>query len=72
MDEIQNVLKEASFETHAQTNTILEKMLPITQPPTYYETNRFTEGFQLIVEAYGVARYQEVRFPPRRPKQTSF
>lgn len=30
-----------------------------TCPPTYYVVNKYTYGFQAIVEAYGVARYRE-------------
>eukprot|EP00210_Caulerpa_lentillifera_P004917 g4693.t1 len=60
LEEIRTVLLDVTRTINAQTNTILETISPNGPPPTHYETNKFTHGFQIIVEAYGVARYREV------------
>ena len=43
---------------------ILNRMTTREVPPTYNRTNKFTSGFQNIVDAYGVANYREVNPAP--------
>lgn len=40
--------------------SILNRMETKQSPPTYNKTNKFTDVFQAIVDAYGVASYLEV------------
>ena len=40
--------------------SILNRMSTPDAPPTFFKTNKFTRGYQAIVDAYGVANYGEV------------
>ncbi|KAJ7532075.1 hypothetical protein O6H91_14G071200 [Diphasiastrum complanatum] len=59
-NQVQEALKRATLDTNSQVGVIFHELKTIESPPTYFKTNRFTSGFQEIVDAYGVARYQEV------------
>lgn len=39
---------------------VLNQMETFETPPTYFKLNKFTRGFQNIVDAYGIANYREV------------
>jgi len=57
---VQAVLVAASRASSAQVNTVFQTLTTSELPPTYFQTNKITSVFQLIVDAYGVARYREV------------
>ncbi|KAG5247818.1 V-type proton ATPase [Salix suchowensis] len=56
---IQDALQRAAFDSNSQVGTILQVLHTSESPPTYFRTNKFTSAFQDIVDAYGVAKYQE-------------
>lgn len=39
-------------------------MQTFENPPTYNRTNKFTKGFQALIDAYGVASYREMNPTP--------
>jgi len=64
MNDIRAVLREASVRAGLTVPAILSPLETHEKPPTYHMCNKFTEGFQAIVDAYGVASYQEVNPGP--------
>ena len=61
LDRIQAVLNKAAEGSNTQLRSVVQAVTTDEEPPTHFETNKFTACFQTIVEAYGVARYREVR-----------
>ncbi|XP_037373341.1 V-type proton ATPase 116 kDa subunit a 3 [Talpa occidentalis] len=59
---LQRALQDSSSEEGV--SAVVHRIPCRDMPPTLIRTNRFTAGFQGIVDAYGVGRYQEVNPAP--------
>ncbi|KAG1865274.1 V-type ATPase, V0 complex, 116kDa subunit family [Suillus subluteus] len=57
---IHMALRHATEESGTSVVPILQELSTSKTPPTFTRTNKFTEGFQTIMDAYGIATYQEV------------
>ncbi|XP_058877488.1 V-type proton ATPase 116 kDa subunit a 3-like [Acipenser ruthenus] len=57
-------LREGSLRSGSGVESFFNRIPTRDTPPTLFRTNRFTAGFQGIVDAYGVATYQEVNPAP--------
>lgn len=57
---IQAALRRATEESGTNVVPILHELPTNKTPPTFVRTNKFTEGFQAIMDSYGTATYQEV------------
>lgn len=57
---IQTTLRNVTEQARLQVPSIINELKTSKTPPTYIKTNKFTEGFQTIINAYGVAKYREV------------
>ncbi|CAJ0745304.1 16591_t:CDS:10 [Entrophospora sp. SA101] len=55
--QIHNALREQS---RSMVPSILNELRTTKEPPTFHRVNKFTGGFQEIVDAYGIAKYREV------------
>ncbi|XP_072018841.1 V-type proton ATPase 116 kDa subunit a 1-like isoform X2 [Amphiura filiformis] len=64
LDEIQMALRRGTERSGSTVPSILNRMDTHEAPPTYNRTNKFTEVFQSIVDAYGVSNYREVNPAP--------
>ncbi|VIO91201.1 Uncharacterized protein BM_BM13938 [Brugia malayi] len=65
LNRIQLALKRGTEESGSTVPSILNRMSGITEaPPTFHRVNKFTRGFQNIVDAYGIASYREINPAP--------
>ncbi|XP_070537101.1 V-type proton ATPase 116 kDa subunit a 1-like isoform X5 [Ptychodera flava] len=64
LDSIQQALRRGTERSGSSVPSILNRMQTKEEPPTYNRTNKFTNAFQAIVDAYGVACYREINPAP--------
>ncbi len=57
---VQTTLRDVTERAGLQISSILNELKTTKTPPTYHITNKFTAGFQSIIDAYGVSKYREV------------
>ncbi|KAM3528144.1 hypothetical protein NHJ13051_002570 [Beauveria bassiana] len=67
---IRSTLQDVTNRAGLSVPSIINEIRTNKKPPTYLKTNKFTEGFQTIVNAYGTATYQEVN--PAMPVIVTF
>lgn len=53
-------LMKGSEEVGSTIQSFLNLIQYAEAPPTFYRTNKFTQGFQNLIEAYGTASYREI------------
>ncbi|XP_015274786.1 PREDICTED: V-type proton ATPase 116 kDa subunit a isoform 2 [Gekko japonicus] len=57
---MRRALEEGSRESGASVPSFINTIPTTETPPTLIRTNKFTVGFQNIVDAYGIGNYREV------------
>lgn len=57
---IKSTLQDVNDRAGMSVPTIVNQIKTSKTPPTYNKTNKFTEAFQTIIDAYGTAKYTEV------------
>ncbi|KAL2005778.1 hypothetical protein VTN00DRAFT_10271 [Thermoascus crustaceus] len=57
---IKSTLQDVNDRAGLTVPTIVNQIRTNKTPPTYVKTNKFTEAFQTIINAYGIPKYSEV------------
>ncbi|KAK4994936.1 H(+)-transporting V0 sector ATPase subunit a [Elasticomyces elasticus] len=57
---VKSTLQDVNDRAGLSVPTIVNQIKTSKTPPTYVKTNKFTLGFQTIIDAYGTAKYTEV------------
>lgn len=64
IETIQLALRRGTERSGSSVPPILNRMQTFENPPTYNRTNKFTNAFQALIDAYGVASYREMNPAP--------
>merc|ERR1711936_34880 len=59
MEAIQLALRRGTERSGSTVAPILNEMQTKEPPPTFFRTNKYTNAFQALINAYGVASYRE-------------
>ena len=59
INDVRDALRRGSMKSGATVQTVLNVVKTRETPPTYFKSTKLTAGFQAIVDAYGMASYQE-------------
>nr|CBI70492.1 vacuolar ATPase a subunit [Haemonchus contortus] len=61
---VKAALRKGTEQAGSTVHAVLNEMETHKEPPTHFKLNKFTQGFQNIVDAYGIANYREVNPAP--------
>uniref|UniRef100_A0A8C0J8T8 V-type proton ATPase subunit a n=1 Tax=Chelonoidis abingdonii TaxID=106734 RepID=A0A8C0J8T8_CHEAB len=64
LPQVQEALRHGSHKSGSGVESFVHRIPSSESPPTLIRTNKFTASFQSIVDAYGIASYQEVNPAP--------
>jgi len=59
LETVQLALRRGT-EKSGSLPVILNRLSCVESPPTFHRTNKFTKGFQTLIDSYGVASYREI------------
>ncbi|XP_040569933.1 V-type proton ATPase 116 kDa subunit a 1 isoform X1 [Lepeophtheirus salmonis] len=59
IDSIQLALRRGTEKSGSTIAPVFNVMITKESPPTFFRTNKFTLGFQEMINSYGIATYQE-------------
>ncbi|GMT16980.1 hypothetical protein PFISCL1PPCAC_8277, partial [Pristionchus fissidentatus] len=64
MDDVRDALRQGTIAAGSLVHPVLNEMEHHETPPTHFTLNKFTQGYQNIVNAYGMADYKELNPAP--------